>query len=59
MELLSTVHWVMTRDNARTLEEAIQKTYAWNKRKSMFQEKHIRIAWETLVKKGWITGINP
>ena len=59
MELLSTVHWVVTRDNARTLDETIQKTYDWNERKSMFQEKHIRIAWKTLVKKGWITGINP
>ncbi len=56
MELLSTVHWVATHDKANTVDETIRKTYSWNKRKRMFQEKHIRIAWNTLVHKCWITG---
>jgi len=30
MELLSTVHWVATREDAKTAEEAIDRTYAWN-----------------------------
>ncbi len=55
MELLSTVHWVATHDKANTVDETIQKTYGWNKRKRMFQDKHIRIAWNTLVHKCWIT----
>jgi len=54
MELLSTVHWVGTRENARTIDEAVQKTYGWNDRKKMFQEKHIRIVWEVLEEKGWL-----
>jgi len=54
MELLSTVHWVATHDRATTSERVIRKTYAWNNRKRMFQEKHIRIAFNTLAKKGWI-----
>jgi O-acetyl-ADP-ribose deacetylase (regulator of RNase III) len=55
MELLSTVHWVTTRENATTVDEAIEKTYAWNDRKRMFQEEHIRITWKVLEEKGWLT----
>ena len=55
MELLATVHWVATREGAATADEAILKTYAWNDRKRMFQEEHIRIAWEVLEQKGWLT----
>jgi O-acetyl-ADP-ribose deacetylase (regulator of RNase III) len=54
MELLSTVHWVATREDAKTAEDAIEKTYAWNERKRMFQEEHIRIAWKILEKKEWL-----
>ena len=54
MELLSTVHWVATREDAKTATEAIEKTYAWNERKRMFQEEHIRIAWQILDKNQWI-----
>ncbi len=54
MELLSTVHWVATKENAKTEEEAIQITYAWNQRKQMFKEEHIRIAWKVLEEKEWI-----
>ena len=54
MELLSTVHWVATREDAKTAEESIEKSYAWNERKRMFQEEHIRIAWKILEKKEWL-----
>jgi O-acetyl-ADP-ribose deacetylase (regulator of RNase III) len=54
MELLSTVHWAATREGAATADEAVEKTYAWNERKRMFKEKHIRIAWEVLDSKGWL-----
>jgi len=54
MELLSTVHWVATREGAKTAEETIDKTYAWNERKRMFQEEHIRIAWRILTEKEWL-----
>jgi O-acetyl-ADP-ribose deacetylase (regulator of RNase III) len=55
MELLSTVHWVAAREGAKTANEAIDKTYAWNDRKRVFQEEHIRIAWDTLADKQWIS----
>lgn len=54
MELLSTVHWVANREDAITVDQAISKTYAWNTRKRMFQEKHIRLAWDVLECKGWL-----
>ena len=54
MELLSTVHWVATRDGASTPDEAVKMTYAWNDRKQMFKEEHVRIAWDVLLGKGWL-----
>ena len=54
MELLSTVHWVVTREGAKTADQAVSKTYSWNNRKRMFREKHIRLAWDILERKGWL-----
>jgi len=53
MELLATVHWVATRENADTAEKAIKEAYAWNERKQMFKKEHIQVAWEVLSQKGW------
>lgn len=55
MELLATVHWVATREGSATVDEAIEKTYAWNSRKRMFEPAQIRIAWEMLEQKGWLS----
>ena len=54
MELLATVHWVASRENALKLDDVIARTYAWNERKRMFEESHIEIAWTTLQEKGWL-----
>jgi O-acetyl-ADP-ribose deacetylase (regulator of RNase III) len=54
MELLSTVHWVATREGAATAEEAITKIYDWNLRKRMFESRHIHLAWERLREAGWL-----
>jgi O-acetyl-ADP-ribose deacetylase (regulator of RNase III) len=59
MELLSTVHWVANREGATTADEAVSKTYGWNNRKRMFQEKHIRLAWDILEQKGWLQHPQP
>jgi O-acetyl-ADP-ribose deacetylase (regulator of RNase III) len=56
MELLSTVHWVATHEDASAVEQAIEKTYAWNDRKRMFKKEHIRIAWDVLDRHGWLPG---
>jgi O-acetyl-ADP-ribose deacetylase (regulator of RNase III) len=54
MELLSTVHWVATREEATTSEEAVTKIHAWNTRKCMFESRHILLAWERLHEAGWL-----
>ena len=59
MELLSTVHWVTTREDASSIDEAIAKTYAWNSRKRMFKEGHIRVAWDVLCEKDWLSRAEP
>ena len=55
MGLLATVHWVAIREDGVTVHQAIEKTYMWNDRKRMFAPTQIRIAWETLQRKGWLS----
>ena len=54
MELLSTVHWVATKEGAKTSAQAIEKTYSWSDRKRMFKEQHIMVAWQVLDQKEWL-----
>jgi len=54
MEVLSTVHWVATRENAASVAEAVRQTHAWNPRKATFAPDHIRAAWTALEQKGWL-----
>ncbi len=54
MELLSTVHWVCTREGASSADEAVRKTYDWNQRKQIFADKQIRLAWDVLSDQGWL-----
>lgn len=55
LELLATVHWVATREDAGNAETATAKVYAWNERKQRFSPRQIGIAFETLRAKGWLT----
>ncbi len=55
MELLATVHWVGQHEGSATARDAIGKVYAWNDRKKMFPEQHIRLAWDVLDRAGWLT----
>ncbi len=54
LELLSTVHWVTTREGASSAAEAEAKVYAWNDRKRRFSSRQIGIAYDTLRLKGWL-----
>jgi O-acetyl-ADP-ribose deacetylase (regulator of RNase III) len=55
MELLSTVHWVIQKENARTYEDIFRQIYAWHERKKQFSNRQIQIATAVLAKKGWIS----
>ena len=54
LELLATVHWVVTREDATDADTATAKVYAWNERKRRFSRRQIGIAFETLRAKGWL-----
>lgn len=55
MELLATVHWVATQEpNVKNADDAVAAVQNWNPRKkAIFQEDHIRMAWQSLKEKGW------
>lgn len=57
LELLSTVHWVVTREHAETMDEIVTRTYAWNDRKRQFSKRQIGLAVDVLSCKGWISGL--
>jgi O-acetyl-ADP-ribose deacetylase (regulator of RNase III) len=54
LELLSTVHWVATREGATSADSAIAHAYAWNDRKKRFSPRQIGLALDVLARKGWL-----
>ncbi len=54
MELLATVHWVATKENATTNHQIIEKVHQWNERKKQFTPHHINAAYNALLKNGWL-----
>lgn len=54
LELLSTVHWVATREGAQSPDGVIAQMYEWNDRKRQFSERQIRLAFDVLAKDGWL-----
>lgn len=55
MELLSTVHWVATREQADNPAKAIAAVQSWSERKRhLMKPAHIEVAWFHLVGQGWI-----
>lgn len=55
LELLATVHWVMTREGApSSVGEIVRKVHAWNERKRGFTPRQIGIAVDRLVGQGWV-----
>lgn len=61
LELLSTVHWVATRESSEAATDpgaAAQIVGKWSSRKQrMFGEKHVRAAWERLHANGWLPAL--
>jgi O-acetyl-ADP-ribose deacetylase (regulator of RNase III) len=55
MELLATVHWVVTQEpNVRTADAAVVAVHNWNARKrAVLREEHIGLAWQRLSEQGW------
>lgn len=56
MELLASVHWVATRENAASANEALEKVQAWNPRKKqLMKQAHVAAAWQHLASLGWFS----
>lgn len=55
LELLSTVHWVITKEGARDAAETVAATHSWNERKRRFSLDQIALARDVLARKGWLT----
>lgn len=55
LELLATVHWVATREDAGNAEIAVARVHAWGDRKRRFSNRQIGIAFDTLRSKGWLS----
>ena len=53
LELLSTVHWVITRESPDSRDDVASRVYGWNERKKQFSIWQINLAAEVLAKKGW------
>ncbi len=54
LELLSTVHWVASKEQAKTVDAVAQRTYAWNERKKQFSRRQIDLTFDVLSQKKWI-----
>lgn len=57
LELLSTAHWVIIDEQARTMDQVVDKIYGWSPRKRQFTERQIRLAVEVLTAKNWVPPI--
>lgn len=55
MELLATVHWVMTREGADE-SSVVDAIHRWNLRKQMFADQQILLAARRLRDTGWLAG---
>ncbi len=54
MELLATVHWVMSREGATELGIVERQVYGWNARKRQFTPRQLAIAEDRLRSQGWL-----
>jgi O-acetyl-ADP-ribose deacetylase (regulator of RNase III) len=54
LELLSTVHWTVTRNHASAPDDVVSAVYAWNERKKQFAPGQIRLALEVLTENRWL-----
>ena len=53
VELLSTVHWVVTREHPKDEEAVVRAVHAWGARKVMFTPRQIRMTAHRLADAGW------
>ncbi len=57
MELLATVHWVVSNEGATSSDKAVLKVHQWSERKKQFAPRQIELAYNILSQNGWFAGI--
>jgi len=53
LELLSTVHWVVSNERNQSVDDVVANVYAWNERKKQFTRRQIELSLDILARKGW------
>lgn len=56
LELLATVHWVNTKEQARSHDEVVEATYNWSERKRRFTPAQIGMTLDRLAENEWLRG---
>jgi len=59
LELLSTVHWILTRQGVASDDELTTRMYAWADRKRQFAPQQIGLARHVLTARGWVASPPP
>lgn len=54
LELLATVHWLVTEEATSTFDDLVQRVSAWSEHKKQFSPRQLRIAVDVLTRHGWI-----
>lgn len=54
LELLATVHWVISQKGISSPSGVLDQVYAWNERKKQFSPRQIELARDILQDKGWL-----
>ena len=58
MELLSTVHWVVSQHGAKNKDAAIEAVHQWSgRKKNLMKPEHIAVAWNHLEAENWICAV--
>ena len=55
LELLATVHWVITREGASTMNAVMTRIREWNDRKRAFSKRQVELAVRKLVDQNWVS----
>ena len=55
LELLSTVHWVVNHEGAKSAQDATLQVHNWSDHKKRFSPRQIAIAYDRLTSNKWIT----
>lgn len=57
MELLATVHWIVTRRQPATADDVVEHFYRWAPRKRSFSRGQILLALKALREQGWVDAL--